>query len=163
MPNAHSIEPTRPCAACDGVGRASYDPSRVCPWCHGNRSFTAPDFGAITKAVLGRKGLRSQAPTEDRSYYVWRLARFYGGKDVCLPVVAMVRIKGDPYKIELDALAALLARRLFGTDLAGPHRWGRALGLVDKDIPGLPATAYAGAPVLGPGVTKPHEEEEEIR
>ena len=59
---------------------------------------------------------------------------------------------------EVDKLADAVAKRCFGTDLAAAHRWGRALGHLDRDMPGLPRTAYQGNQVLNDGVVKPEEE-----
>lgn len=83
------IEATRLCTQCKGTKVASYDPSRVCIWCKGTGSFEKPDIDAIVSALKGRKGLRSQKPKDNkRAAYVWRMARFHGGKDTMLPVMA---------------------------------------------------------------------------
>jgi hypothetical protein len=74
------------------------------------------------------------------------MARFHGGADVCLPMMAEMDINGDPYEPELNALAEAVARKVFGTDLAASMRWGRALGYVDKVPEGLPDSAYEGGP-----------------
>jgi len=64
---------------------------------------------------------------------------------------AMLFSGDDPYLPVLDALADIVAKKAFGTDLAAAFRWGNALGMIDVPAPdGLPATAYAGGPeVLG--------------
>ncbi len=67
------------------------------------------------------------------SYYVWRLARFHGGADTRMPVLASVLM--DKYTRDrrdlhdaLDAAAEGLARETFGTDMGAAFAWGRALG-----------------------------------
>lgn len=113
--------------------------------------FSPPDLLGITKAVLGRKGLRGTRPTEPRSYYVWRMARFHGGRDVTMPVIAFFGVHGDPFRSELDTLASLLAREVFGTDMAAAHRWGGLLGLNKGGInqKNLPSSAFENGPVVG--------------
>lgn len=147
---------------------------RPCHYCRGTGSFPAVNVDMILQAIKGRKGLRSAAPKprdgsrgygdvhDHRAYYVWRLARFHGGEDVTMPVTATMLAHNDPFLPELEALADAVARRVFGTDLAAANRWGRALGHLDRDLPGLPSTAYAGGPVLNAGVTKPDEELPEL-
>ena len=51
----------------------------------------------------------------------------------------------EPLRPELDRIADKVARAVFRTDLAGAHRWGRALGRLDRDMPGLPDSAYSGS------------------
>lgn len=148
----------RQCKACKGSGEGLSGP---CLTCSGKGMVEAPDGLAILKQVLGRKGLRSKRPSDPRAYYVWRLARFHGGADVTMPALASMLIWGDPYRAELDELAEAVARAVFGTDLAAAHRWGQALGWFDRELPGLPATAYRGGPVLQ-RPDKPEEERAEL-
>lgn len=164
----------------DSFGKPYHYPARPekrerCYCCKGTGTFPAVNVDMILAAIKGRKGLRSAAPKprdgsrgygdlhDKRAYYVWRLARFHGGEDVTMPVTATMLIHNDPFLPELDALADAIAKRVFGTDLAAAHRWGHALGHIDRDLPGLPATAYSGGPVLNSGVTKPDDELPEIR
>ncbi len=121
----------RDCRSCEGTGRSPL--GRTCPYCEGRGRF--PDFSAdaILPRVLSRKGpnkgkLRSQAPPKRgiwdvRAYYVWRMARFHGGADTRMPIMAGVLATGDPYREELDALAEKIARQTFGTDKAAANRW----------------------------------------
>ena len=153
------IDNTRPCKSCNGKGSVFHkgftslegkvypDTTRRCFACEGTGQFAKPDFRAILSAIKGRKGLCSKRPKDRRAYYVWRMTRFHGGADVTMPVGASMEVHGDPYVAELDRLVDLVAKRVFGTDLAAAHRWGRALGIVDRDMPGLPGSAYAGGPV----------------
>lgn len=150
---------TRECKRCKGAGQSFSkgfttnegkvyeDTWRKCYACDGRGHFDKPNYLAIWAAIKGRKGLRSARPKEDRPYYVWRLARFHGGADVTMPVGASLAAQGDPYREELERMADLVAKHVFGTDLAAAHRWGRALGYLDRDMPGLPASAYSGGPV----------------
>lgn len=147
----HYPRKVSPCHSCDGAGE-----------------FPAVNVEMILAAIKGRKGLRSKPPkphgdvNDRRAYYVWRLARFHGGADVTMPVTATLLLHNDPFVRELDALADAVAKRVFGSDLAAAHRWGRALGHLDRDLPGLPATAYSNGPVLGPDILKPDEELPEL-
>lgn len=151
---------TKTCKACKGTGITVYEAfttdegrhyprkERTCVWCDGKGYFEKPDFRAILLAVKGRKGLKSKRPDDKRAYYVWRMARFNGGADVTLPMTASLGANYDPYTPDLDRLADLVAKRVYGTDLAAANRWGRALGYLDRDLPGLPASAYSGGPVV---------------
>ena len=162
----------RPCERCAGARTLSHDafvavdgtayPARSerCYACTGQGSFASPDADAIIAAIKGRKGLRSKRPDDPRAYYVWRLARFHGGADVTMPICAGLEIAGDPWRAELDELADLVAKRVFGTDLVAAHRWGLALGHLDRTLPGLPASAYPCGPVADRD--KPEEERIEL-
>lgn len=101
-----------------------------------------------------------------RSYYLWRLARFYGGADVTMPMNADLAVHGDPYVDALTKIAKMLARTVFGTDRAATARWSGVLGssAVASAIraePGLPATAFENGPVADGN--KPIEECLEMR
>jgi hypothetical protein len=100
------------CSSCDGAG-----------WYH------APDLSALVRATKGRKprSLRSKRPDETRAYYVWRLARFHGGKDTCLPMSAEMELGSDPYREILDELARIIAKGLFGSSNVGSVRWQQAM------------------------------------
>ena len=129
---------SRKCKACtNGIrirqafefeGRHYPERREKCLSCNGTGIFNPPDPIAIEEEIRGRKGLRSQRPKSDRAYYVWRLARFHGGKDMTMPVMASVYIHGDPFVDELNKIADDTAKKYFGTDIAAAKRWGRALG-----------------------------------
>jgi hypothetical protein len=142
--------------------RVQHYPRKVytCMPCNGAGAFTTPDLDAILAAVKGRKGLCSKRPADTRAYYVWRMARFHGGADVTMPMSASMDVSGDPFRVELDAIADAVAKRVFGTDLAAAHRWGRVLGHIDRDMPGLPDSAYPGGRVAD--ADKPIEEQSEL-
>ncbi len=150
------------------TGRVSSYPDRTdkCYACDGAGHFLPPNESALRAAIKGRKSLRSAKPVTcdgdraDRAYYVWRMARFHGGVDVTMPITASCGVSGDPYRDDLDVIADKVSREYFGTDLAAAHRWGRALGYVTRDMPGLPATAYESGPVLT--AEKPEEELPEL-
>ena len=147
---------TRPCTRCHGErinispsftsleGRVYPETRRRCSCCDGRGYFEALDVQAIIAAIKGRNGLRSARPKDDRAYYVWRNARFHGGVDVTLPMMAGIMVHGDPFVPELNALVDAVAKQVYGTDLAAAHRWGTALGIIETDVPGLPVTAYHG-------------------
>ena len=116
----------RACLKCKGTGkRAAFDvfPETECYSCDGKGIFKEPDYEAIKSACKGRKGLKSTRPKDERSYYVWRMARFHGGKDTTMPIMASVGVGGDPFVGELDKLADELAKQYFGTDIAAALRW----------------------------------------
>lgn len=126
----------RPCTGCEGgtvppakIGDTTYAgyPHSAC----GQLGyFLPPDVTAIAEAIKGRKAgtLRSKPPESDRAYYVWRMARFHGGADVTMPIVAGMRIHNDPFYKDLDLIADEVAKVVYGTDLAAAARWGKALG-----------------------------------
>lgn len=139
------VEPLMACTKCKGAGHTLSDgfsytledgtrrhvPTKwkICSFCDGAGWFHAPDLAPLVKAVTGRKPrtLRSKRPDDTRSYYVWRLARFHGGKDVCLPMGAEMDIAGDPYRDALDELARLIAKTYFGSGNFGAARWQQAM------------------------------------
>lgn len=150
---------TRNCLSCNGKGEVIREafisgetthPKSInrCSGCNGLGTFTSPDEPIILAAIRTRRGLRSSRPRDSRQYYVWRMARFAGGADVTLPMMAAMEIRHDPFKPELDALADHVAHEVYGTELAGAHRWGHALGTLERDQGGLPDTAYSGGPVV---------------
>lgn len=163
---------TRPCKQCKGEGRYFWkgfttnegkvypDEWKQCYACEGGGTFAKPDYKSVWAQIKGRKGLKAKRPDDRRAYYVWRMARFHGGADVTMPVTASLGVRSDPYREELDAMADLVAKHVFGTDLAAAHRWGRTLGHIDRDMPGLPASAYTGGPVADSA--KPIEEALEL-
>lgn len=141
------------CTKCDGKGSVHSDYAhynadtkeftpgdKQCRCCNGLCKFPLVDVSAIRGTVMTKRGegrLRksmtspvSHDSAERRAYYVWRLARFHGGVDVTMPVVAMMIIEGDPFIKELDALASEVAKEAFGSDLQGAARWGRVMGLL---------------------------------
>ena len=132
-----SIE-TRPCNRCKGSGeqvspafeidgRHYPEHRRTCSSCKGHGNMMAPDFDAIALAIAGRGGkLKSKRPADKRAYFVWRMARFHGGADVTMPVMASVGIYGDPFEKELEIFSEDMAKKYFGTDLAAVRRWLRA-------------------------------------
>jgi hypothetical protein len=162
----------RNCKCCEGVGTRTQRafttlagqqyPERTdpCFFCEGRGTFSEPDVRAILDAIKGRRGLCSKRPADNRAYFVWRLARWHGGADVTMPVTAWSTIHGDPYKDELNTLAETVARHVFGTDLAAAHRWGLLLGHLDKEMPGLPDSAYPLGRVAD--ADKPEEEALEL-
>jgi len=143
---------SRACLSCKGSGLHHHEaftsgtesfPAKDyrCNACGGTGVFAAIAVPAILEAIRGRKGLCSRRPEGARAYYVWRMARFHGGIDVTMPVVATMLSCGDPFRAEMDIMADAVAKRVYGTNLAGAHRWGMALE-------GLPETAYSSGPVL---------------
>jgi hypothetical protein len=170
MNNSQSISCARACKGCCGSGRyrregfvSSYDGvlvpavDRPCSSCDGKGSFMPPDEETIFTAIKGRKGLKSKKPEGNREWYVWRMARFWSGLDVTMPICAMGAVSDDPFKDELTKFSEHAAVRFVGNSVAAVNRWGRLFGLVDPNAPqpaGLAATAYECGPVLH-GVQKP--------
>lgn len=180
-PALESFLQNAPCTKCKGEGFRIYahrlGERNKCLWCEGTGTFSGVDVEAIKRLITVGKDqkarLRASWPpklspwrTKDstirRAYYVWRLARFHGGADVTMPMTAMSAVEGDPHQPLLDALSDIVAKKAFGTDRAASHRWGRLLGFVKEDAPGLPSSAYEGGPVVTSGL-KPDFESEELR
>lgn len=140
-----ALEPIKPCTKCNGDGfklvegytykredgtvRVRETAWETCSYCNGAGWFHAPDIEAIVGKVKGRKprSLKSKRPEDTRSYFVWRMARFHGGVDVCLPMVASIDIAGDPYEAILDELAKVVAKAYFGSGNVGTARWHQAM------------------------------------
>lgn len=165
----------RPCGRCKGEGttfskgftslegKVYPDKTEVCYSCNGAKEFSAPNGSAILDIITtsrgmkdGKRKIRAAWPSKldhykdrelGRAYFVWRLARFHGGKDVTMPCTADMVVRSDPFKPELNAMAEQVAKHCFGTDMAAAMRWGSAFGLDVPSIPGLPATAYPCGPV----------------
>lgn len=118
----------RNCVNCEGAGVARCDPGKKCVRCGGRGYFEPPDESAIRGVIFSRTGrLVTVRPRDPRAYFVWRLARFWGGDDVVLPVMAYVLISGDPFLPELEALADRVAEEVYGTSLAPVARWAPLL------------------------------------
>lgn len=156
------IDKQRNCTKCDGEGKRddflNEGQKRRCLYCDGKGTFDAPDFVALAESLFvkrkGKKNFRKSRPKYERSvwgnrqYYLWRIARFHGGADVCMPMMAEMDIAGDPYRPELEAVAETLAKIAFGTDMAAAYRWGRLLtNNCPEPPPGLPDSAYSCGPV----------------
>lgn len=142
--NGSNIEPVLACKNCSGAGyrlndgfsyttdngeRRSFRTHwKVCSYCDGAGWFHAPRPSDLIKQIKGRKPrtLRSKRPDGAREYYVWRMTRFHGGKDVCLPMVAEMEVAGDPYRHVLDELARIIAKAYFGSSNVGTARWQQA-------------------------------------
>lgn len=133
------------CTRCKGVGKVpslaaimkeegKENELRECYNCKGVGTFDRPDFDAIFDRIVttrkGKRSIRSTKPkdADDRTYYVWRLARFHGGIDVTLPVMATMGLNGDPYESALDEFASVMAKQFYGSDIVGAMRWRTALG-----------------------------------
>ena len=156
----------RPCLRCKGTKTVSYaNRTDPCSSCNGTGSFYAPNLDAIKAAIYATQGknkgkLRASMVStfndhdKARAYYVWRLARFHGGKDVTMPGMADFAIRGDSFKSELDKYSEIVAKESFGTDLAGAARWARAFGIIviaekpkvaKGDLPTFAAIRIAGS------------------
>ncbi len=162
----------RDCTRCNGTGRG-YDGD--CYACKGKRKFPAPNAQKLIRNLLVTRGprkgrMKKGAPyrprervkdlEKRRTYYLWRMARWHGGADVTMPIMAETENAGDPYTDYLDHLAGIIARTEFGTEMAAAYRWGALLGYTDGTPEGLPDTAYQGGPVADRN--KPLEELAEL-
>jgi hypothetical protein len=182
------METDRKCSECEGgidvspgftsqEGKVYPETRRKCSTCEGKGVLPCPNFDAIFESVTTTRGAAKgtrrfrKSPPESwkqgnqglanrRAYYCWRLARFHGGADVTMPMVADLFVGRDAWKPELNAYAEALARKVFGTDLAAAHRWYNALG-GNANIKGLPDSAYSGGPVADGN--KPGFEREELK
>jgi hypothetical protein len=114
------------CSSCEGAG---YFPDLNKDW-----------IEQILKLILVKQGknkgkLKTAAPPRDgligyRAYYVWRLARFHGGADVTMPMMADLFTRNDPMKDQLDQMSEVVAKATFGTDMGAVNAWGRAFSPV---------------------------------
>lgn len=100
-------------------------------------SITSPQYELILNEIHTQKGTLkkslSSSDTTPRAYYVWRMARFHGGRDMTMPMMATClcnnRSEGASNMVVLDALADKIAEKSFGSSLQAAHTWCRALGL----------------------------------
>jgi hypothetical protein len=138
-----NLPATASCTRCKGSGENFFqgftaedgkvypDRFRKCYACDGKGIFSKPIEKDILEALKGRNGMRSAKPKDNKeAAYVWRMARFHGGKDLTMPVCAMSDIAGNPYGEYLDQIADRAAKMFFGSDLAAAKVWGRALGMI---------------------------------
>jgi hypothetical protein len=146
-----------------------------CDECKATGKIAKPDFDAIFETITkGKKGetkrsFRNSKPNflntmknlaEGRAYFVWRLARFHGGADVTMPVIAEMCCHYDPYEPELNLFSEHIAKAAFGTNMAAAYRWANALGHSIPVPADQPATAFACGPVTDGN--KPLEEQPEL-
>lgn len=129
----------RNCTRCNGLGNVNdILGKRTCRACEGRGWFDYPDERYIRLCITASQGknkgkLRSTRPETNagsRAYFVWRMARFHGGKDPTVPFNASMEIYGDPFEKELDAMSERFAKENFGTDMGAAIRWGRAFGMI---------------------------------
>jgi len=159
-----------PCGHCNGTMINVYEgftgvdgtvyprKEKPCLWCDGLGVFFKPDLASLIKAVKGRKPgtLRSKRPDDGRAYFIWRMARFHTGADVCLPMTAQMEVSGDPYRDMLELVAEMLAERLTGHKSAGRARWQAAMYGTAPQERYMPDSAYPGGRVAD--ADKPVEE-----
>lgn len=111
-----------------------------------------PSYESILAACKGRKGLRTGKPKDcGLTAYVWRMARFHGGADVTMPVMASfdlqnwvdeqmgfrsVSVSGTindaarAFLAHLDKVAEEIVVATGGNPYATALTWGRALGRI---------------------------------
>lgn len=132
----------RNCKRCEGkCSNESIGKVDTCRYCNGTGVFAEVLSNEIEYLIISTKGKnkgklkssmvspsRSDGLVNNRAYYVWRMARFHGGIDTTMPVMAGLCIRHDPYIGELDILADKLAVDSFGSNMAAAHRWSRAFG-----------------------------------
>jgi hypothetical protein len=126
------------------AGEYGYTPDErpdPCVWCKSRGTFPAldePAMLAILDACTVSKGktkgrIKASRPKHGitveakRAYYVWRLARFHGGVDCTLPMMADLDVRGDGERPKLEALSRLLAAKAFGSADIGTDRWRQAI------------------------------------
>lgn len=152
MSNRAHLTLPRPCNRCKGAGEHPNwkRETTPCTECQGTGQFTGlnPEIvKRIIDSVLVSRGPRKgkllkSAPHIDkgqRAYFVWRMTKFHGGIDVCMPMLASMMLEHDPFITELNEIAKRLARlvlgnrtdamsQIMGQDMSGGARWRRALG-----------------------------------
>lgn len=137
------MEAEKACPSCEGTGkRERFGTGQIidCYECNGAGKFMAPNWSEIIGILFrtmkdGKKRWKAKAPNwrkmpdplGPRCYFVWRMARFDGGKDVTLPVGASMTLGRDPYRDELEAFASMIAAAVFGSNKRGHARWHYAL------------------------------------
>lgn len=139
------------CTACKGTkvyvqeaftsleGRHYAKMVHKCHCCNGVGSFEPVDVEKIMAAIVATRGknkgtlrasMTSPVYTEgadaQRAYYVWRLARFHGGVDMSMPMMAGLVTRGDPFLDDLEKLADEVAKKFLGSDMRAAARWHRA-------------------------------------
>ena len=139
------------CLACKGTkerfikgftaldGTVFPDETRECYKCEGRGEYPAVDLKDILSRIIATKGknkgriraafpspTRSEGVNANRAYYVWRMARFNGGKDMTMPMTAQMLIGGDPHFKYLDTFSDIVAKKFYGTDMAAAQAWHRA-------------------------------------
>ncbi len=161
------------CTYCKGVGTRTSPAiegfearTYRCHCCDGKGTFPALDVQAIAEMISAGKGDKkrfrkawpsklSPYSTSDvtirRAYFVWRIARFHGGADVTMPMMAGMVANGDPFKPVLEELARVVAVKVFGNHRAGASRWARAMGYQVASSANEPASAFEGGPVVTEG------------
>lgn len=157
---------SRQCGWCKGVGSTESlrGMAHKCLTCCGVGSIARPDFKAIVDSLFTTRGpsrgfrksfpFKAHNPFEGGSaamtYKVWRLARFHGGADVTMPTTCELFTERNPWNDELDAFARIIAKLVFGTDMAATLRWGRMLSSsFDLKVSGrMPVTAFEGGPAV---------------
>lgn len=127
----------KPCMRCKGSGKSSFK-DNPCPFCNGRGDFPEVKINEIVGTVynLGHRRAHGKLKVAfpatlrrnlgligQRSYYVWRLARFHGGVDVRMPITAEILCDGDPYREELHSIAENIAKLEFGTDMGAVEAW----------------------------------------
>lgn len=94
--------------------------------------------------IRGRgESIKNNKPTDGVYAYVWRMARFNGGKDISIPITTFYDLEigikqvtghavGQPKAVccWLNKWSQELVKQVGGDPLTGTLRWGRALGLV---------------------------------
>lgn len=137
----------RNCPRCQGTGEvvdafSEEGLMRQCLNCKGACTYTGFDATKLLAAIIATRGKNkgkirasmtstfSDDQNARRAYYVWRLARFHGGVDTTMPMVADLALGSDPFKPELDKLVDEVAKQQFGSNMRAALVWGRALGMI---------------------------------
>jgi len=140
------------CLICKGKGNLHFTPFQTregkligeykarCESCRGIGYFEPLDEVYIRSKIFSTKGknnrklrasMLSPIPAEghesERAYYVWKAARFHGGADFSLPMLAAFLVRGDSYLTEINELADRIAIEVYGSKYAGALRWVKGL------------------------------------
>lgn len=122
------------------------DRTQKCYKCNGDKEYPAPDFQTLLEMITTARGMKngerkilSSFPSKlkryedrkaNRAYFIWRMARFHGGKDMTQPFTASLLIGGDPFYEELEVMADNVAKAYFGSDMEAAKQWARAFGIL---------------------------------
>lgn len=148
--------PDRPCYFCNGTGSlGGFEPLAVVKACFVVKKGQRARF---RRSPPARWNDRARGSDNARAYYVWRMIRFHGGKDVTMPMEAISVCEGDPAMPLLDALVTVVAKMVCGTDRAAAYRWGRLL--VDPTLPEYPPGEPMSATTHQPAILEPEMDHE---
>ena len=92
-------------------------------------SYASPVWADFCQGKLPSIEDKVEMQRRCRAYYVWRMARFHGGVDMTMPMLAGLVVRGDPLLAKtlaespLDLLADRFAKESFGSNMRAAKAW----------------------------------------